>query len=246
MNYARFEAVLREWEEAYRPLRDPEAAAPFGLRRQAPAAPETITALEKTLGTPLPPSLRDFFLRYSGRLSFSAFLDDAFCGSLPAALRGIFSAGAEISPEGIAAAEAARRGWIKSCFSDPADAYGGVFHGKLGLIAVGNGDVIACDLRDGQKDHRIVYLSHDDGEGHGRVLGRSFADFLERWAAVGLCGPEDWQWLPFIGEAETGLDPGCPNAAAYRGLVLRHDAAGQPAPSQLQASPVSAGARTHL
>lgn len=231
MNYARLEAVLKEWEEAYRPLHDTEAAAPFGLRKDAPAAPETITALETGLGTPLPPSLRGFFLHYSGKLIFSAFLSDAFCAGLPAPLRGIFSAGAEISPEGIAVAEAARRGWVQSCFSDPGDAYGGVFHGKLGLIAVGNGDVIACDLHDGQEDHRIVYLSHDDGEGHGRVLGRSFGDFLERWAAVGLCGPEDWQWLPFIGGAEAGLDPACPNAAAYRRLVLRHGAAGQPFPA---------------
>ena len=61
MNCARLDALLQAWEDAYRSLHDAEA--PFGLRKEAPAAPKTIAALETGLGTPLPPSLRGFFLR---------------------------------------------------------------------------------------------------------------------------------------------------------------------------------------
>jgi hypothetical protein len=90
----------------------------------------------------------------------------------------------------------ARRDWVEQCFPDPGAAYDAVWHDKLAVIAVGNGDYIGIDLADARHGE-VVYLSHDYGEGHGYVLGADFTDFLRRWTPLGCPGPEDWQWLPF-------------------------------------------------
>lgn len=220
MDYVKLEAALLRWQEAYRKIAALDTARAFGLQKAAPATQAEVLAAEQALGMPMPPGIREFFLRCSGRLAFFASLDDAFCDALPGALRGIFCASLFLSVEGILASEKSRRGWVEACFSDPADAYDKVWQDKLGFLSVANGDVIAFDLRDGQTEHSVVYLSHDGGEGHGCVLGRSFEAFLESYVAIGLCGEEDWQMLPFIVDAKAGLCPDCENAVLYRTLVF--------------------------
>ena len=37
---------------------------------------------------------------------------------------------------------------------------------KLGFMNVPNGDVIAFDMKESEINPSVVYLSHDDGEGH--------------------------------------------------------------------------------
>ena len=66
--------------------------------------------------------------------------------------------------------EVSRREWVEKCFPDPDSAYDAVWHSKLAVIPVRNGDYIGIDLRDGHYGE-VVYLSHDDGSGHGYVLG---------------------------------------------------------------------------
>jgi hypothetical protein len=94
---------------------------------------------------------------------------------------------------------------------DPDDPYDRVWHGKYPLLRVPNGDLVAVDA-----DGQVVYLSHDDGEGHGYVLGQDVFDFLERWTALGCPGPEDWQWLPFTSGSDQGLDPEGENGRSWR------------------------------
>ena len=64
---------------------------------------------------------------------------------------------------------------------------------------MGNGDFIAFDLLDEKEDKRVVYLSHDGGEGHGVILGRNFIDFMDRLITIGACGPEDFSAYAFLG-----------------------------------------------
>jgi len=86
-----------------------------------------------------------------------------------------------------------------------------------------NGDIIALHL-DGDGSAPVAYLSHDDGEGHGRVLGWSVLDFLDRWTLLGCPGPEDWQMLPFMHPDAPYLDPEGENARAWRAWMgLRFD-----------------------
>ena len=65
----------------------------------------------------------------------------------------------------------------------------------MAFMAVGNGDHLVMDLRDG----KVKYLSHDDPEAMGVVLGPDFDAFMARWSALGCPGPEIWQLRPFLG-----------------------------------------------
>lgn len=101
--------------------------------------------------------------------------------------------------------------------ADPDNDYDRVWHNKLGFMTVANGDIIAFDLDDPGDDKKVVYLSHDDGEGHGHTLGDSFLAYFSNLLLIGGCGNEDWQMIPFLGPS--GLDPDCGNAKTYRELI---------------------------
>jgi hypothetical protein len=103
------------------------------------------------------------------------------------------------------------RSWVDAVFPDRDDPYDAVWHGKYPWLGVPNGDFVAIDRED-----RVVHLSHDDGEGHGYVLGRDVFDFLDTWTRLGCPGPEDWQWLPFVGDSGEGLDPDAQSGLAWR------------------------------
>ena len=55
---------------------------------------------------------------------------------------------------------------------------------KLGFMNVPNGDVIAFDMKESEINPSVVYLSHDDGEGHGYILGKDFNTYLEQLLLV--------------------------------------------------------------
>ncbi len=101
-----------------------------------------------------------------------------------------------------------------SPFPNIHDPYDCVWHDKLGIHVVANGDVLALDLQ--QNPAPLVYLSHDDGQGHGYVLGREFEDAMDRWMPLGCVGPEDWQWLPFVTSRDSGIEPDGENAIRWR------------------------------
>ena len=90
---------------------------------------------------------------------------------------------------------------------------------KLGFMNVPNGDVIAFDMKESEINPSVVYLSHDDGEGHGYMLGKDFNTYLEQLLLVGACGNEDWQMLPFCLDAQSEIVSDCENAKEYRKLI---------------------------
>ncbi len=105
------------------------------------------------------------------------------------------------------AARARSRGWQPSAAAQ--------WHGKLAFYETGNGDLIAFDLAE-DRYGQVVYLSHDDGEGHGYVLARDFRDLLARWLPLGCTGGEDWQWLPFTAGPDSGFEPYAEPAMTWR------------------------------
>lgn len=62
-------------------------------------------------------------------------------------------------------------------------------------------------------------MSHDDGEGHGYKIGDNFLDFLEKWSKVAFVGAEDWQWLPFITNKNSGIISDGHAAIEFRSLM---------------------------
>lgn len=74
--------------------------------------------------------------------------------------------------------------------------------------------MLAIDLL--VQEGSVVYLSHEEGDLHGTVLGNDFADFIDRWSLIGFVGAEDWQLENFIHSKTNGLDPYGENAKAWR------------------------------
>jgi len=86
---------------------------------------------------------------------------------LPEQFRELFCGGFSLSLEALPEHERGRFGGEQT-FPDPNDPYDVVWHQKLGVIPVMNGDYLGIDLRAGHQGE-IVYLSHDDSS---RARGR--------------------------------------------------------------------------
>jgi hypothetical protein len=179
---------------------------------EGPATETELNGIEKTLGRTLPFELRQFALRVSRRIAFRWYLPDNF--ELPSPLRGIFAGGLDYDVSKIPEHEKGRAGWQTACFSNADDPYDAVWHNKLGFHDVPNGDYLGLD-----SEGRVIYLSHDDGKAHGYVMASSFPDLLGRWVPLGCPGPEDWQWLPFVTSAISGIIPESDNAKHWLRVI---------------------------
>lgn len=176
-----------------------------------PATLPEVRRVEDELGVRLPTSLAKFFTDYSQAVSMAWFLPDEL--TVPG-FDGIFSGGFDVSLPRLPELAADHRGWIASCFPDVDDSYDRVWHEKLAFQAVGDGDMLAINLD--ASDGPVVYLSHDDGDGHGYLLGANFLDFVDRWTTLGCVGAEDWQWLHFVSAPESFLEIDAPPARKWR------------------------------
>lgn len=114
----------------------------------------------------------------------------------------------------LVALEQERQGWVRNCFPDPNDSYDRIWHNKLAFQDVGNGDMLALDLR--VVDSPVVYLSHEGDDFHGTILAHNFLDFVDRWSLLGFVGAEDWQLEKFVNSPSDGLDPNGDNAKMWR------------------------------
>ncbi len=167
-----------------------------------PATLADIATVEARLGMPLPASLVRVLTLFSARVSVVWQLpDDA---NPPEPYDEIFSGECNWDIAALPALYTEDyQSWLDNCFSNPDDPYDAVWHNKFPIMHVPNGDMIAIDLAvPGQP---VVYLSHDDGEGHGYRLGNDFEDFIDRFSLLGCPGAEDWQWICFTDGSESGL-----------------------------------------
>jgi hypothetical protein len=182
---------------------------------EKPATPREVAAIEKKLGRSLPSSMKTVFTAFSKGVFLDWHLPEK---SLPSpfegALWGTCHWGLKLLPQ----LEKDRREWVKTCFGDADDEYNSVWHTSLAFLAVANGDMVAIDLAD-SSDGPVVYLSHEQGEGHGVVLGLNYADFIDRWSRIGCVGPEDWLLMRFVSSSGELLDPGAKAALKWRQLL---------------------------
>lgn len=186
------------------------------LEFERPARQAEVDRAEAELGFKLPPSFREVLSTVSSQVGFWWYAPDDF--KFPPPFRSNFSGQLEWSLEHIFKYEKGRMGWVEKVFPNDDDAYHAVWHNKLAFSSIGNGDYLAIDLSPTNYE-RIVYLSHDDGGGHGHILADDFADLLRRWAPLACTGAEDWQWLPFTSDRDSRIDPTCENAKAWRELL---------------------------
>lgn len=183
---------------------------------EEPATEAEVRATERQLGLPLPGAFRASLLSISRHVEFRWFAPDGT--KYPSPFRSNFSGDLHWSLEFTRQFNEAKEGWVKEVFPSKDDEYDAVWHDKLAFYEVGNGDLIAIDLAPASYE-QIVYLSHDDGEGHGYVLADDFADLLRRWVPLSCAGGEDWQWLPFTTARTSRLQPDDPNGRAWRACL---------------------------
>lgn len=175
-----------------------------------PASPSDLAPIEAVLGLTIPESFRDVLLRYASHIDFFWF----FAKEVESPFAGIFRGTCEWDLAALPYLEQNRRDWIETCFPDPEEPFGSVWHNKLAFAEVGNGDVLAIDLL--AKGNPVVYVSHDNPEIHGWRLGNNFADFIDRWTQLGCVGAEDWQLRHFLPSPTSGLDSTGASAQIWR------------------------------
>jgi cell wall assembly regulator SMI1 len=186
-----------------------------------PATEVEVRALENELGRTVPPSFRRVLTQISSHVEFRWFAPRDLRFLPP--FQSNFSGDLHWSLKFTLQFDRGKDGWIEQVFPNPEDSYDAVWHDKLAFFEIGNGDLLAIDL-DPSKYEQIVYLSHDDGEGHGHVLASNFEALLSSWVPLFCTGGEDWQWLPFTSSKTSGIDENCPNASSWKRALLREDA----------------------
>ena len=191
-------------------------ANPTDCKFDPPASAEAVQQIEAELGYPLPGEFKQILLTVSGHVEFRWFLPDEI--TLPDALRGVFSGALHWGLEWILPCNQSKDSWISRVFPNSEDPYDRVWHQKFVFQEVGNGDYLSIDLAPDSYG-KIIYLSHDDGKGHGYMMAPSFSALLESWTTLGCVGAEDWQWLPFCANATDGIDPDCPNALLWKQTI---------------------------
>ena len=180
---------------------------------EEPATEKEIAALEEKLGFPLPKSLKEVLLSFSRKVEYRWFLPDKF--ELNGELSEIFSGDRHWSLDWLYDFNESMNGWVEECFPNKEDPYDVVWHNKLAFHEVGNGDFLAIDISSPEAES-VVYLSHDDGEGHGVKLAKNFKDFVFESSLIGCVGGEDWQQLPFIEDSKKYINGNSANAIRLR------------------------------
>jgi hypothetical protein len=183
---------------------------------ERPATEQEVEDIESQLDYILPGDFRNALLTISSHCEFRWFLPDDF--ELPDVLQGIFCGDMHWGLDYIIPFNEKKDGWISNVFADPDDEYDAVWCNKFAFYSVGNGDMIAIDLAEDSYGE-IVYLSHDDGEGHGYVMANSFTELLNNWSQIGCVGGEDWQWISFVDDEADGINPIGENALLWRRLI---------------------------
>lgn len=172
-----------------------------------------LATIESELGFAIPDSLADLFTRVAADVDVSWRLPEN-CEP-PSPFTELAWGGCAWDARRLPELEGIRRGWVEAVFPDRDDEYDRVWRDKLAILDVANGDLVAVDISRADRAP-VVYLSHDCGEGHGRVLGHSVLDFIDRWTLVGCIGPEDWLMKPFLHADEPYLDVLGDTARAWR------------------------------
>jgi len=178
-----------------------------GVLVMNPATLQKVEEIEKKLGVKLPLSFRETLLQFSSKIQFSWSLreDVELIVECPHEYRE-FSSDFGWDLDDLFSINRLKNKWIKEYHTNTDDHFSEIWHNKLVFLNVGKGDFLAFDLKEGP-DCPVVYLSRNNTQGHGYLLGKNFIDFMDRWTAIGCPGPALSQIKPFVTSPTDGLDP---------------------------------------
>lgn len=183
---------------------------------EPPANFDDVYEIEQKLKFKIPDDFKKVLLTLSSHFELKWFLPKNF--QLPAELKGIFRGELHWGTDFILQFNQSKDEWVKDVFPNPDNEYDKVWHNKFVFQEVGNGDYLAIDLTPSSYG-KIIYLSHDDGDGHGYVMANTFTELLHNWTPLGCIGGEDWQWLPFCESETSGIDSNSDNAKLWRKTI---------------------------
>ncbi|MEM8978215.1 MAG: SMI1/KNR4 family protein [Pseudomonadota bacterium] len=181
-----------------------------------PASLDAVEKVESSLGHELPENFKKVLLTFSKNVSFRWSLPESL--QLPEEFKGIFCGHIHWSLDWLVDFEEGRKDWVRKVFPNPQNPYDIHWHDKLAFYEVGNGDYLSIDLSE-KNFGAIVYLSHDDGEGHGLRMASSFENLIRNWTLIGGVGGEDWQWLPFYDHQASEISPVGKAAQRFQKLI---------------------------
>jgi len=182
-----------------------------------PPAPESqILAVERSLRVTFPAPFHALLRDFAALAHFEWNLE-SMEEIPPPPLTDVIAGRLHWSLDEIPECEEIRRSWISDVFADASDPEHAIWHNKLAILHLDNGDELALDLA--TPGGAVVYLSHDGADLNGQVLGATFPDFIHRWTSIGCPGPEEWVIEPFVDRAAGGINPGGENARHWREWV---------------------------
>ncbi|KQL43665.1 hypothetical protein AN963_29940 [Brevibacillus choshinensis] len=172
-----------------------------------PATLQQVEEIEKKLGVKLPLSFRETLLQFSSKIqiSWSLMEDVELIVECPQEYRK-FNCDFGWDLKDLIRINRFKNIFIKEYHMNTDDPISKVWHNKLIFCDVGKGDFLAFDLTEGP-DCPVVYLSRNNIQGHGYLLGKNFIDFMDRWTAIGCLGPDFSQINRFISSSTKQLDP---------------------------------------
>ncbi len=186
------------------------------LEMASPASESDIASIEAQLKHPIPSDLRRLFATFSRHIQFGwdwlnpldleEFHFPRFYGGIRLGLSLKALPGLQDCLLDTDTLNIQEKAWMEADYPDVLSLEAQAFP----FLEVGNGDCLVIDLRDGH----VKYLSHDDPDETGKVLGQDFHHFMGQWSALGCLGPEIWILEPFLDE--NGF-----NAQGTRSQMLR-------------------------
>lgn len=169
----------------------------------APASAGQVRDVEASLGIKLPDALARVFTEFSAKVHAEGRLDE---NALLTDFEDIDAGELHWDLEELPELERSRTAWVNASFPDPENPYDRFWQGKLAVLHVMNGDLLALDVeRPGGGS--LILLSQDGSGSHRTALGPDFLVAHERWSRLGFPGPEVWQWDQFVSSPVSGLEP---------------------------------------
>lgn len=145
---------------------------------------------ERFLGTAIPRELRQCLSELSVRLYWAIPWDQL---SVPDEYKLLCAGEIDFSLQAVINAEQWRMDFCQSVVRQWESVEDRAWLDKFAFIATETGDYVTIDTSD-EALGVIVYLAHDNGLAHGKVIAQSIESFVDEWTKLGCVGPSEDAW----------------------------------------------------
>ena len=162
---------------------------------EPPALPTEVNILEEKLKKRLPTEFKELLLHFSRQLEFNYQFEE----EIPLEFAELFSGEIYWNTKTLIEQFDDFNGWIEASLDPITNDEESIeitkkfASGNTPLMSVPNGDLIVID----DQSNEVYYLDHEGDTMHGKRLGKSLFEFLDKWSQFGFIGTEGWQLEEF-------------------------------------------------